>query len=151
MEFNFLTLTKKECIEGGVQTALNDIEGGRASLLDAYTHTLAHIEHLQSYAKTIHEHALSEFETYGEKEIIENGRKISKFEAGSKYDFRGCNYPGYNALDDFIIKKNLEKKDMEATIKTIKSKVSILDNESGELFEVFPPVKTSTTKLKISY
>ncbi len=98
MEIKFLELTKKECIEGGVQTALNDIEGASTNMLDAYMNAKAHIEYLIAYTNTIKDAAMDEFDTYGEKEIEKYGRKITKFESGTKYDFSNCNYPGYESL-----------------------------------------------------
>ena len=150
-EIKFLELTKKECIEGGKQTALNEIQEAKSNLLDAYMYALAHIEFLQSFARTLHEHAMTEYEDYGEKDLEKFGRKITKFEAGVKYDYSNSNYPGYDQLVLSIERESAHRKNMETTMKTLKKKTTIVDDETGEVFEVNPPIKTSTTKLKISY
>jgi len=151
MEVNFLELTKKECIEGGLQTASNDILEAKTNLLDAYMYTLAHIEFLSAYAQAIHSAAMDEYETYGEKEVEKFGRRITKFEAGVKYDFSKCNYPGYDQIVSGMDRDNAHKKYMERLLKAMKSKTVIVNDDTGETFNVIPPVKTSTTKIKISY
>jgi len=148
---NFLELSKKECIEGGKQTALNDIEEAQTNLLDAYMYTKAQIDYLTAYTEAIHEEAMEEYEQYGEKEVEKHGRRISKFEVGVKYDFSKCGHPD---IEKFESSMKRDKAHLDATKKMVRGlqkPMTIFDEDTGETFKVRPPIKTSTTKLKIVY
>jgi hypothetical protein len=45
---------------------------------------------------------------------------------------------------------DIERKDRETFLKSLKSKTSILDEETGELIEIFPPYKTSKTGITVT-
>lgn len=150
-EIKWLEYTKKECIEAGKAMAKKDIEEAKTDFLKAYMHTMANIEYLKSYAESIHEEAMTEFEDYGEKDVELYGRKISKFEAGVKYDFSSCGHPDIEKWESAMAKDKDHLDNLKKMIKTLKKKTVIVDDETGETYEVNPPIKSSTTKLKISY
>lgn len=100
----------------------------------------------------IKEAALDEFDKYaGEKEIAKGDCHITKAEVGAKYDYCNCNDPIWNDLDKKEQEIKKEKKDREKFLKAIKGREMIVDPDTGEMVEVFAPVKTSTTSLKFSF
>lgn len=148
---NYLELSKKELQEGGTVEALNIVEEGREDTLAAYLYAMSQVEYYTAFAKGLHESAMSEFENYGEKEIELRGRKISKSEFGVKYDFSNCGHIHIDALENTIKREQEVLKHLESQIKAMQSPQTFIDEESGEAFTVKPPIKTSTTKLKLTY
>lgn len=94
--------------------------------------------------------AREEAELYGEKKFNKFGGEVSLIEAGQKFDYTLCNYQKY-----FDAVANLEKakeavKECETFLKSIKGSMNIV-TEDGEAVTVFPPIKTSTSTLKITF
>ena len=147
---NYLDHTKKEIQEAATVEAMLIVEEGHDEVLIRYLLAKAKIEYYTSLSNGLHECAMEEFDTYGEKEVDYRGRKISKFEAGVKYDFSKCGHVEMDSLERV-------KNDVEARLKAFKNQIKYIDkpqtmvNEDGEVFEVKPPTKTSTTKLKLQY
>jgi hypothetical protein len=144
------TESKKEVQRTAVEFAEAYIESGNEEIIDLYIKSMELVEYYTTLAKTYHDAAMEEFDRYGEKEVVLHGRKVSKFEAGVKYDFSKC---GHIEMDSLERVKN----DVEARLKEFKNQIKYIDkpqtmvNEDGEVFEVKPPTKTSTTKLKLQY
>jgi hypothetical protein len=67
-------------------------------------------------------------------------------EAGIKYDYSETE--SWCKLQYEIDRLKDKQKDVEAFCKALKGKVSILDEETGELADFYPPSKTSTTTIK---
>lgn len=78
------------------------------------------------------------------------GVKMEIKEVGVKYDYTQCGHIQYNALKsrEFLVKE--EVKEFENLLKTVTKKQIFVDEESGESFEVHPPLKTSTTSAAIT-
>lgn len=66
-------------------------------------------------------------------------------EMGTKYDFSQCGHPRLNEIEQEIKRLSEEKKSIEATLKTLKGSMTLTDEETGEIFTVYPPQKRSTT------
>ncbi len=141
---------------------LKQIAGDRATL-DSFTETLSmevvngeidpiwlhgtltkFIKNLQAL-KELNENELSldidKFETHG--------YKFAKKEAGTKYDFSNCNHPRLTDLYAKETKINKEKKDIEALLKTLKNPTTIVDEETGDIVTINPPIKTSKTIIEV--
>lgn len=88
-------------------------------------------------------------EAYGAKQFPAFGAKVELAEVGTKYNFENCGHTVYNDLCSKIKQLEAEKKEIETLLKAItKPTPMILE---GEAVEVFPPVKTSTSSIKISF
>lgn len=82
---------------------------------------------------------------------MDNGTKVEEIEGGTKYDYTASNDVTWdrlkaqrNAIDDLL-------KARETFLKTVPSKgMTITDEDTGETWTVFPPLKTSTTTYKIT-
>lgn len=150
-DINFLNMTKKECLDAGAYAAILEIEEGREDLLKAYIWAKSACDYLTAFTNKLHDEALRDFENHGEKEVEIYGRKISKMEAGTKYDFSGCGHPDLETLEKGMnaMKSNLNF--LRNEIKAMTEKRSFFNEETGEVYEVKPPIKTSTTKIKITY
>ena len=94
--------------------------------------------------------SIDEYDKYSEKEVIYKGVKLVKKEAGTKYDFSNCGDVHWERYNSDIILLTNSKKERESFLKTIENNLNIIDQETGEVYELFPPSKKSTTTISVS-
>jgi hypothetical protein len=83
------------------------------------------------------------------KEYAQDGFKFIKKEAGARYDFTKCNHPKWSDYYNQSKELSQKQKEIETTLKTLQSKQIIVDEETGEAFEVYPPVRSSKTIIEV--
>ena len=93
--------------------------------------------------------ALKEAEKYG-KTFDMNGFKVEQVEAGIKYAYAGCGDITWEMLDAAAASAAKSKKERESFLKTVKEKMVLVNESTGECYDVHPPLKTSTTTLKFT-
>jgi choline kinase len=99
---------------------------------------------------TLIENALNEISQY-EKNTIIKGSEFSIVEAGVKYDYSNCNDIEYNTLNTQLEAIKSTLKDRETFLKAIKAPMQMIDENSGEVYTICPPKKTSSTTLKVTF
>jgi|APGre2960657404_1045060.scaffolds.fasta_scaffold09785_8 hypothetical protein len=99
--------------------------------------------------ETLDREARNAAEQHGGKEVKVHGATVLLVEAGTKYDYSNCNHPMYSAYQTEEKKYGEMRKALEKTLQSLKGKTIMGDPETGESFEVFPPVKQSTSTLQI--
>ena len=99
---------------------------------------------------TLIENALNEISQY-EKNTIIKGSEFSIVEAGVKYDYSNCNDLEYNMLNTQLEALKSTLKDRETFLKSIKQPLQMIDENSGEVYTIYPPKKTSSTTLKVTF
>lgn len=95
--------------------------------------------------------AVPELEKYGkenQKGIVKNGITFRVKETGVRYNYESTAI--WNELNEAEKAINEKKKELEARLKLLKSKETILNEETGEMIELFPASKSSTTTVEIS-
>lgn len=90
---------------------------------------------------------LNEASKFGREQIVVNGVEMKVQEAGVKYDYTNCNHPKWEDLVSRKADIDNELKEVESILKANKSSWLYIDEETGETFEVKPPIKTSTTTI----
>lgn len=77
------------------------------------------------------------------------GYRFTQKEAGVKYDFSNCNYPEYDILVER--KKQIEEKmkKIEGTLKSLTNPLEVINDKTGEVMAVNPPIRKSTTIIEI--
>jgi hypothetical protein len=98
---------------------------------------------------SIQEYALSEAQKHGKSFAI-YGAKVEVKEMGSKWYFDKTGDPIIARIAEQKDQISKEEKDRQAFLKTLKEKTSFLDEESGEVFTVYPARKESKTGIAIS-
>ena len=73
------------------------------------------------------------------------GYKVEVKETGTKYDYSNCGDAKWYDLQEQLEKLKVKISDRETFLKAIKEPIMVADEETGEMFKVMPPVKTSTT------
>jgi hypothetical protein len=99
---------------------------------------------------TLIENALNEISQY-EKNTVIKGSEFSIVEAGVKYDYSNCNDLEYNMLTIQLEALKSTLKDRETFLKSIKEPLQMIDENSGEVYTIYPPKKTSSTTLKVTF
>jgi hypothetical protein len=104
---------------------------------------------LTQVIESIESTTLAEAEKHGKSFDFKSAR-IEVKELGSKWHFDKSNDSKYFSIKSNIEKLDIERKDRETFLKSLKQKTSILDEETGELIEIFPPYKTSKTGITVT-
>lgn len=78
------------------------------------------------------------------------GAKIDLVEVGTKYDYSGCNHSEYEDICKEIAILEGRKKEIESMLKTLSGPMAIITNH-GEAVEVYPPIKSSTSSIKVTF
>jgi hypothetical protein len=94
--------------------------------------------------------AADEAAKQGERSFMHNGARIELAELGTKYDFTPCGYPPLARIELTMKEYGEQAKAAQNWLKSIKGKTEYIDPETGEMCEVYPPIKTSTTGIKIT-
>jgi hypothetical protein len=98
---------------------------------------------------SIQEHALSEAQKHGKSFAI-YGAKVEIKEMGTKWYFDKTGDPIIARIAEQKDQIGKAEKDRQSFLKTLKEKTSFLDEESGEVFTVYPARKESKTGIAIS-
>lgn len=100
-------------------------------------------------SETNHEQ-LMEADKWGERSFDYAGATITKAEHGTKYDFSKCGDPIWEQRDQILYSAKNQLKEREDFLKTIKEPMTIVDDRSGEVVTINPPIKTSTSGLNVT-
>lgn len=138
--------------KGNIQTISNHIaaaviEGGA----DPFE-IIAKLEAIKSVCeesrKLLEPTVRAELEKYGKETLNKLDAKFELAEVGVKYDYSGD--PVWQTLSSKIAPLQDELKEREKRLKTVTKTMIETDPETGETFEVPPPVKTSKSSFKVT-
>ena len=96
--------------------------------------------------KNIKEHLFTDLRKFEGCKTSAFGVDFSEMEGGIKYDYSETE--SWCKLQYEIDRLKEKQKDIETFCKSLKDSVKILDEETGELEDFYPPSKTSTTTIK---
>lgn len=99
---------------------------------------------------TLTECTLTELSKY-EKSPIIKGSEFTIVEAGVQYDYSGCGDPEYSAILLELANIKLKQESRETFLKSLKEPLQIVDKNGGEVHTVCPPIKTSSTTVKVTF
>lgn len=85
------------------------------------------------------------------KEIETNSAKLELIESGVKYDYSQCGDVIYERLSQQLESIQADLKDREKFLKSLPAAgLPVISEESGELYTIYPPSKSSTSTYKIT-
>lgn len=99
--------------------------------------------------KEIMENAVTLIDRYNGKFELA-GNLIERAETGTKYNFEVCNDSVWEQRKSISESAQRQLKEREDFLKSLKEPIQILVEETGELATVRPPLRTSTTGVKVS-
>ena len=127
--------------------------------LDGYTnplHTEAQLACMEKVVKDIRsnpefkEAVLKEAEKFGQKTFSEYNAQFQIKEVGSKWHYENCNHQQYERICQQIDELTEQKKAFEKFMQAQKKQYDYVDTETGEVYTVNPPYKTSTTSVVVT-
>jgi len=77
----------------------------------------------------------------GDKYVL-NGVELTPAEIGTKYSYESCQDTMWERLDADFKTAKARKEEREKFLKTIKGKVTVVDDETGEVATIYEPVKS---------
>lgn len=96
--------------------------------------------------KHIKEHLFTDLRKFEGSKTSAYGIDFSEMEGGVKYDYSETE--SWVNLQNQIDALKEKQKEVETFCKALKASVKMLDEETGELMDFYPPSKSSTTTIK---
>jgi hypothetical protein len=146
----FLGKTKKELVNLAKEAGLIDIEEAEVDLLKRYVEIKSRMDYDKAYIETIQSAVVSEIQKYPERSFKLHGREVSTMESSTQYDFLNTGDIEYCMAEQAFNEAKARLDERKKFLKTLKGSVSMVDDDSGEVYRVTKPVKTSHTVPKIS-
>ena len=100
--------------------------------------------------KEIRENSLTEAEKYPGTDFEFLGNKIIKGDVKTDYDYTVCGDTVWEQLKTDLDTAKTKLDERQAFLKALKSTIKVLDELTGELVEIRPPLKKTVSGLKIS-
>jgi hypothetical protein len=144
-------ILSKSLVKSMSEALIGESDAGNIDTLS----TLAHLEFMSQVIELAKEElrkrAVDELEKYGQEAktgVVKYGVTFKHKEAGVRYSFENTSsWKVIKAKEDEFAKV---RKELEDQLKTLKQKTTILDEETGELSELHPPIKSSKTTVEIT-
>jgi P2-related tail formation protein len=128
-----------------IDVIVNEAEGYE---LEAYI-TVKKLEYVvKSLIEVLQPMAITEAEKQKGNTLY--GAEVNVKDTGVRYNFSECGYLPYNNLISDKKQIETELKGMETLLKSINKKTTIVDEQSGEILEVKPPVRTAGTSIVLT-
>lgn len=141
----------KSLVETTAQTLIDEAEEGNIDVLSALARLEFMAQVIEKAKDDLRKRAVDELDLYGAEAkagVKRFGVTFKQKEVGTRYFFEDTKqWTEIKAKEDLIAGK---RKALEDQLKTLKSKVTILDEHTGELNELYPAIKTSKTSVEIS-
>ncbi|UCJ07812.1 hypothetical protein KTO58_01150 [Chitinophaga pendula] len=130
------------------QNIAQDVIDGFSDPFDTIVRVEAIKKVCEEVRENLEKHVRDELDKYQGKPVGKLDAKIEAAETGVKYDFTGD--PIWRSITAEIEPLVEKRKARESLLKTLTKTMVETDPETGETFDVPPPVKTSKSTFKIS-
>ena len=140
----------KDAMEGSAEQIADLVKSGHANPLDVSTKIAWMINVLEKARKLIQEDSVDEIEKHNGKANI-NGAKVEKAETGTTYDYAGCGDHVWDANDALAKSAAEARKAREKFLRALTGPLTEVNTDTGAVDTINPPVKSSTTNIKISF
>jgi hypothetical protein len=127
------------------------VENGFEDPLNLFIRLKALSNAIDGAMSKIQSAALEEAQKHGQKSFGYLNAKIEIREMGTKWFFDKTGDPIIYRIEATKKEISEKEKDRQAFLKTLKEKTTFLDEETGEVFEVYPARKESKTGLALSF
>ena len=143
--------SNKEQIKTFVALLINELEDGRANPL-AVQKTFKAFEKVGEAIKSeLSKLCLKELDKHPKGKYEAFGVTFETMEAGTKYDYSGCGDIKWELYKQQIEALTESLKQREVFLKALNEPFDIVDNDTGEVYRIHPPVKSSTTTIKTTF
>jgi hypothetical protein len=97
----------------------------------------------------IEENVLKEAEKFPEKVIERFGARIEKSEVGTRYNYSASKDIEWERLDSEFKTIERKRKEREEFLRALREPMTAVNEETGEVYKIMPPFKTSKAGFKI--
>lgn len=133
---------------------VKNVLNGEISAIEAVVQMKSISDAISLFLKNneVRESAIRELDRYGKGETHSyKGATIQIKETSVKYDFEGCNDPVWNKLNNAKKDINEKIKNRESYLKLINGSKTEIDEETGEIYTIYPPSRSSSTSYAITF
>ena len=127
----------KASISEAISDKIEQVDEGFIDALDVFVYA----KKLEYFTKTLLDN-IKDKVVIPEKDYAKFGVELSERMAGVKYDFSECGDAKHNALTEQLNNLKEEIKERENFLKGVKTKMTLVDDVTGEVSEINPPVKS---------
>lgn len=143
-----------EAVEAGEMDPLKALSAIKSieSLADMLTNKDPKKNRYADKAISLQQHVTDAAGLYNEKKFSVYGASFTKTEVNTKYDWSQCNDAKLPELEKAAKDSAGALKKRQEFLKTVDPKgLDILDAETGETYTVYPPSKSSTSSVSVSF
>ncbi len=106
---------------------------------------------LENVIANIEPEVLNEALKYNSKVFEFHGATITIKELGTKYDYDACKDSVLQNIQRVKAQVSESEKKRQTFLKSLASKTNVVDEETGEMSELYPPIKTSKTGVIVTF
>ncbi|HDY88079.1 MAG TPA: hypothetical protein ENH82_08210 [bacterium] len=139
----------KSQINEGVQKVIGLVNDGEVCPIQVATSLKALETAIKAIKDGIYEAIENEAAKEPEKTFERNGHSYN-VRNSSRYDYSDCGDPVLTKLTEKVDITTEERKDRETLLKALKKPLNVVDDDTGEIVEVYPPAKLSKTVVAIT-
>lgn len=141
--------------KAGIETfsnqLINQVKNGEVNPIELKAAFKAMAKIIEKVDEATEGHLMSEASKYSETKFSAFGAEIEKAEVGVKYDYSVCGDPIYNQRLSIFDEAKKQLDERAAFLKALKEPITLVDDDSGEVATVRPPLKTGKDGLKFSF
>lgn len=141
----------KSGIETFSNQLINQVKNGEVNPLELKAAFKAMEKIIEKVDEATKGHQITEASRFSEARFSAFGAEVEKCEVGVKYDYSVCADPVYNQRVQILEEAKKQLDERAAFLKALKEPLILVDDESGEVATVRPPLKKSTEGLKFSF
>ena len=140
----------RQSIGETVAIIIKAVDDGDVNPLEARIRLKAIEEVVKTASSSIARYVRDEAEKHGTRSFEYMGAKVELAETGVDYNYDVCGDPEWEALQSNMKQLKADIKAREEFLKSLKKPLTVANDETGEIITINPPVKTSTSGVKIT-
>jgi transcriptional regulator with PAS, ATPase and Fis domain len=142
------SISGKSSVNALAEAMTFNVQEGMTNPLEFRVKAKMVIDALENAIKMTNDDAMVEQMKHGKRSEM-FGAVIDSVETGVKYDYQSTNCPEWERFDEMVKHYSEQKKNRETFLKSLKEPINIVTDD-GEIVTINPPIKSSTTALKIT-
>lgn len=140
----------KTALDFFANSIIQDVKQGNSNPLEIAMLVKKYEYVLDQIKENIKVNVNTEAVKYGEKPFMYGGSEVHYTPTRTEYDFSKCGDALWNDCDHWADKWTLARKERETFLKTLQAPMKILNEDTGELETVSPPIKKQSYGIKIT-
>lgn len=145
-----LNPTNKEEAKALTARLTEAVQTGEVNPLELYVKLKAMQDAIEGTMKNIRDNVMREADKYGERTFQAYTAEVQKTETGVRYDYEACNDEQWQSYRDAEQKFAEARKEREKFLQGLKEPTNIVTAD-GEVITIMPPVKSSTSFIKVTF